>query len=422
MQLLSVLKKDLKLLLRDRGGLAALFLMPLAFILPISFALGSGDGYDLNQDAGEQLPVINYDGGAHARELVNTLESSFQVENDFTAEQAEQAGVGDAAECAQAGPTCDEKIATNLVERSARTAALIIPPGFSAAIDAGQHITLTMLYDPVADAADRQLFEGVIEGAALQLSIENQISQGTGQFDSMLTFAPEEFRESIEEQQEAADTEEEQEPALSLVKVKPSNFTLLQIPDTYQQTVPGYTVMFVFFIIVYLSGTIQVERHNGTFRRLLGMPVARHNLLGGKLLTSLIIGLAQVAILFGIGVFAFGMNLGQDLLALFLLTVSLVAAATAIGLAAATTNAENVLTAPLIVGALLGGCMFPVDLMPQFLRAVSYVVPHSWAMTGYQDLMVRGQGLLQVLPQIGVLLAFAVVFFVIAVRRFDYEA
>jgi len=262
----------------------------------------------------------------------------------------------------------------------------------------------------------------VIEGAALELSIENQISQGMGQFDSMLTFAPDEFQESIEEQQEAADTEEEQEPALSLVKVEPSNFTLLPTPDTYQQTVPGYTVMFVFFIIVYLSGTIQAERLNGTFKRLLSVPVARRNLLGGKLLTSLIIGLAQIAIMFGIGVFAFGMDLGQDVLALFLLTVSLVAAATAIGLAAATTNAENVLIAPLIVGALLGGCMFPVDLMPQFLRAVSYVVPHSWAMTGYQDLMVRGQGLLQVLPQIGVLLAFAVVFFVIAVRRFDYEA
>jgi ABC-type multidrug transport system permease subunit len=42
-------------------------------------------------------------------------------------------------------------------------------------------------------------------------------------------------------------------------------------------------------------------------------------------------------------------------------------------------------------------------------------------LTGYQNLMVRGQGLAQVLPQIGVLLLFAAVFFFIAVRRFDYE-
>jgi ABC-2 type transport system permease protein len=417
MQILSVLKKDLKLLLRDRGELAVLFLMPLAFVLPISFALGSGDGYGINRDAGEQLPAINYDGGDHAQALLDTLESSFQIENEFTAEQAELAG-----DCPQAGPVCDEKIATALVESSERTAALLIPSGFSAAIDAGQHVTLTMIYDPVADAADRQLFEGVIEGAAMQLSIENQIGRGTGQFEDMLTFAPKEIRESIEEQRAAADAQEDQEPALSLVKVEPDSFALLQTPDTYQQTVPGYTVMYVFFIISYLSSAIQDEKQNGTFKRLLSLPVSRRSFLGGKLLTGLIIGLAQVAIIFGVGFFVFGLDLGQDLVALFLLSTSLVAAATAIGLAAATTNAGSVLIAPVIVGALLGGCMFPIDLMPQFLRTISYVVPHSWAMTGYQNLLVRGQGLLQILPQIGVLWAFAVIFFVISVRRFDYDS
>lgn len=415
MQILSVLKKDLKLLLRDRGQLGVLFLMPLAFVLPISFALGSGDGYGINRDAGEQLPVVNYDGGDHAQALLDILESSFQVESDFTAEQAELA-----VDCPQTGPVCDERIATALVESSERTAALLIPSGFSAAIDAGQHVTLTMLYDPVADAADRQLFEGVIEGAAMQSSIENQISRGTGQFEDMLTFAPQRIRESIEAQRAAA--QEDQEPALSLVKVQPDSFTLLQTPDTYQQTVPGYTVMYVFFIISYLSSAIQDERRNGTFKRLLSLPVSRRSFLGGKLLTGLIIGLAQVAIIFGVGFFVFGLDLGQDLVALFLLSVSLVAAATAIGLAAATTNAGSVLIAPVIVGALLGGCMFPIDLMPQFLRTISYVVPHSWAMTGYQNLLARGQGLLQILPQIGVLWAFAVIFFAIAVWRFDYDS
>ena len=417
MQILSVLKKDLKLLLRDRGQLAVLFLMPLAFVLPISFALGSGDGYGINRDAGEQLPVVNYDGGDHAQALLDILESSFQVESDFTAEQAELA-----VDCPQTGPVCDERIATALVESSERTAALLIPSGFSAAIDAGQHVTLTMLYDPVADAADRQLFEGVIEGAAMQSSIENQISRGTGQFEDMLTFAPQRIRESIEEQRAAADAQEDQEPALSLVKVEPGSFALLQTPDTYQQTVPGYTVMYVFFIISYLSSAIQDEKQNGTFKRLLSLPVSRRSFLSGKLLTGLIIGLAQVAIIFSVGFFVFGLDLGQDLVALFLLSKSLVAAATAIGLAAATTNAGSVLIAPVIVGALLGGCMFPIDLMPQFLRTISYVVPHSWAMTGYQNLLVRGQGLLQILPQIGVLWAFAVIFFVISVRRFDYDS
>ena len=71
--------------------------------------------------------------------------------------------------------------------------------------------------------------------------------------------------------------------------------------------------------------------------------------------------------------------------------------------------------------ALIGGCMFPSDWLPQFVRTVAHAVPQFWAMIGYQDLLVRGYGLLEVLPSIGMLLLFAVVFFVIAVRRLDFE-
>ena len=51
------------------------------------------------------------------------------------------------------------------------------------------------------------------------------------------------------------------------------------------------------------------------------------------------------------------------------------------------------ITAPLIIGALLGGCLFSPDFMPPWLRTISYFIPHTWAMTAYQDLLVRGQGL-----------------------------
>jgi ABC-2 type transport system permease protein len=194
------------------------------------------------------------------------------------------------------------------------------------------------------------------------------------------------------------------------------------VPDTYQQTIPGYTVMYVFFIITSLAGSIRSERLFGTFRRLLSAPISRANLLGGKLLATMLVGLLQVFLLFGAGALLFGLRLGNDPLAFFLLTLALVAAATAVGLAAATTRLSGgVLAAPLIIAALLGGSMFPLDLMPPFLRVLSRFVPHSWALTGYQNLMVRGLGIQEVLPQIAVLAGFAVLFFLIALRRFDFE-
>ncbi|RPJ46829.1 MAG: ABC transporter permease [Chloroflexi bacterium] len=119
---------------------------------------------------------------------------------------------------------------------------------------------------------------------------------------------------------------------------------------------------------------------------------------------------------------AFKLDLGNDPLAFFMLTIAMVATAASIGLAASTTRLRGSgLAAILIIAALLGGCMFPLDLMPSFLRTASYLVPHSWALNGYQNLMVRGQGLQEVFLQILVLLAFAALFFWIALRRFNFE-
>jgi ABC-2 type transport system permease protein len=71
--------------------------------------------------------------------------------------------------------------------------------------------------------------------------------------------------------------------------------------------------------------------------------------------------------------------------------------------------------------ALLGGAWWPSELFPQAVRAVMKVLPISWAMQGFNDLALRGKGLVDILPIAGVLLGFAVVFFAIGVLRFRYE-
>jgi ABC-type Na+ transport system ATPase subunit NatA len=68
-----------------------------------------------------------------------------------------------------------------------------------------------------------------------------------------------------------------------------------------------------------------------------------------------------------------------------------------------------------------GGCFIPRFITPEWLRTVGLVTPHAWALDAYQDLLVRGYGLWEVLPKVGTLVAFAVAFFSIGVWRFRFE-
>lgn len=430
MKIFSILKKDMLLLLRNRAEMAVLFLLPLAFILPISFALGKGDGYGLNRNNHmTQLPVANYDQGRHAQALLSAIGESLQLEYGYQANELRSLGLAGDPDCAldtpesRSGAVCDEKAARTRLLRSQRSAALIIPTGFSDAIDAGQPVKASLIYDPGGDAISMQQIEGVVKGATIKISVEKQVNNGFGQLNDLAALAPANIRESVAQNSGQTTAASFSSPAIQIEQTLPANYPSRAEPDTYQQTIPGYTVMYVFFIIATLAGSIREERLNGTLRRLLTTPASRSELLGGKLLSTMIIGLAQVIILFGVGALLFKLNLGSDPLAFLLLTLALIATATAIGLALTTFSVKGgALTGLLIISALLGGCMFPLDLMPPILRTLSYLTPHSWALTGYQNLMVRGQGLTEVLPQILVLLAFAVVFFLIAVRRFDFQS
>jgi ABC-2 type transport system permease protein len=74
-----------------------------------------------------------------------------------------------------------------------------------------------------------------------------------------------------------------------------------------------------------------------------------------------------------------------------------------------------------MVMALLGGCWYPIELFPQFVRTAVKVLPTTWAMQGLLDLVLRGQGWVDILPVAGVLMVFALVFFGVGVMRFRYE-
>ena len=69
----------------------------------------------------------------------------------------------------------------------------------------------------------------------------------------------------------------------------------------------------------------------------------------------------------------------------------------------------------------LGGCWYPLELFPALVQNIVKILPTTWAMQGLLDLILRNGGLMQILPEAGVLLGFAAIFFSVCVMRCRYE-
>jgi ABC-2 type transport system permease protein len=144
------------------------------------------------------------------------------------------------------------------------------------------------------------------------------------------------------------------------------------------------------------------------------------------------INLVQVAVLFAVGVWVLpllgapAMRLGAHPEALVVVTLAAALAANCLGLllaALARTLAQSTGLGLIVVltSAMIGGVMVPRFVMPPAMQTLGLVSPHTWGLQAYQDVLMRGADVLAILPAVAVLLAFAVVFFGVAVWRFRWD-
>lgn len=194
-----------------------------------------------------------------------------------------------------------------------------------------------------------------------------------------------------------------------------------------QVAVPSNAVLFGFFLALTVALSFTTERRSGAWRRLLAAPVSRHHALLASLVPYLLIGCAQLAFLFAVGAFGFGMHIAGSLVALAVMSVAVVYCAVSLGLLlAALGNTERQLgsmgSVSLLIMGLVGGCMVPRLAMPPAMQTLGLFVPHGWALDGYHDVLVRtGTTVIDIAPCALALAGFGTVFAVIGIARFRFE-
>jgi ABC-type multidrug transport system permease subunit len=167
----------------------------------------------------------------------------------------------------------------------------------------------------------------------------------------------------------------------------------------YQVLVPAYTVMFAFFLVLVVGGVFVSERRQGTLKRLRAAPLARWQILLGKLLPCLLVSLGQGLFLLLAGRLVFGMRWGPEdwpwwLQAAWLLPVVVATSVAAMGLAllvAAVARTELQVAIygalPVLVLSLVGGCVLPRVMMPEQTQALTLFTPQGWALEAYGELL-----------------------------------
>ncbi|MFT4540124.1 MAG: ABC-2 type transport system permease protein [Planctomycetota bacterium] len=199
------------------------------------------------------------------------------------------------------------------------------------------------------------------------------------------------------------------------------------IPNGFEQTIPGTTVMFTMMILLTGGAILLViERQQGLFRRLASTPITRAQLVGGKWLGMCALACIQVGFAMLAGVLFFDMDWGPNVGMVVL--VMFVWAAFNSSLAmflAGFARSEAQMSAIGVMGtmalAALGGCWWPIEVTPSWMQSLAICLPTGWAMDAMHHLVSFGDGPASVLPHLAMLSASALILGLLAVKKFRYQ-
>jgi len=405
MRVIDLALKDLLQVVRDRRS--AFFLV----VMPILFTVFFGTVFGSSAEGDPRLPVgfVSHDeSDALSASLQTLLEASDAIrpvvlEGDEADSAAESVRDGDLA------------------------GAVIVPDGFGERVLASEEPRLTVVVDQYTPAG--QTASSAVQAAATRLLGAIETARLSAEaFEVREGFESEAARRAYLSEALALASEAWLQPPLT-VAVEQSGTQAGEeelSANVYTQSSPGMIVQFVVFGLNTSAMVLVLERRSRTLQRMLTTPITRTQVVAGHVLAMFTIVFLQQVLYIAFGQLAFGVDYMREPLAILLVMVTLALWVSSLGLliGAAAKSEEQVIMWALMamfVFSALGGAWFPLDITGKTFAAIGHLMPTAWAMDGFQNIVLRGLGLSSVLLPAGILLAYAVAFFGLAVWRFRFE-
>lgn len=189
--------------------------------------------------------------------------------------------------------------------------------------------------------------------------------------------------------------------------------------------VPGLVGIILQLITVFLTAfSIVRERERGTMEQLMVTPIARWQLMAGKLVPFAVIGFFETALVLTMMVYVFNIPIEGSVALLLALSFLFLVPSLGLGIfisTVATNQAQATQLALLIMlpSVLLSGFVFPRDSMPVPIYVISSLIPVTYYVEILRGIILRGAGAWDLWYQTAVLGLFSVVIFVGSTLRFQ---
>jgi len=365
-RLLAVARKEVLQLRRDRRSLILAFVMPLVLLVLYSYAIS----WDVRHIA---TAVVDQDRSAKSRELLDAFRGSGYFLLDRHLDRV-----------ADAEP---------LVDAGRVQLVLVIPPDFSRRLGSGRPAEVQALVDG-SDANTATIVVGYTQAVVQDFSARVLLRGATARLPL------------------AADT----------------RVWFNEELVSRNMIVPGLVAVIMMIIAAMLTSlTIAREWERGTMEQLAATPVSRLEVVLGKLLPYLGIGLVDVVVISVAGVLLFHVPFrGSPALFLVLSTAYLVGVL-GLGLFISAVTRSQLLATQLgmiftfLPSFLLSGFMFAISAMPPPLRLVTYLVPARYFLVVTRGIFLKGVGVEVLFVQGLLMIAFAALGLALAVRVFRKE-
>jgi ABC-2 type transport system permease protein len=393
-KLLAIAWNHIRIEFEDRSTIVFFLILPLVFTVIVGLALGGSS----NADTRPTVVVVDLDRSALSQEMMPALQASKMMRVEALSQaEAERAFEDDKA-----------------------IGVLVIPLGFQSAALNGQPIDLKLKAANndrtlVVEQDTRTIMEQT-SGAILAARA------AVAEAERLKPFADEQAKQAYFTASLKTAQGLMKNPPARIKATQPAAHGAVQAGEGFQQSSPGQLVTWVMTTLFGVAGFLVYERVNGTARRLAVMPMRNSVILGGNFTGRFALGVVQMILMVGFGALVLKVPYGNDPLALAVTLITFGLAGTAFGLMLGTFSRTmsqagglSILFAMLF--AALGGCWWPLEITPPIYQTIVKVLPSTWAMQGLTDIIVYGKGLSEVWLNAVVLLIFAVVYFVVGVRR-----